>query len=330
MIDVHAHILPQRYVAFLEENGVSPAPKNRQAKYALAPWTNAPDDVIERLRLMDQAGVRQQVLSPHFAPYLKDEALSSEAARIVNEELAQVVADSPGRLMAYASLPLPYIEASLSEIAYALDELGMRGVALLCFCGDLSIADPLFDPIYAELDRRGATLFLHPCQNGLCSKFLQDWKLTNSLGPTLEDMVAAVHLIIAQVPQRFPNLKIIVPHLGGGLPMLVGRLDNQLGLSVPLDEPPSASLRRLYYDCCCHGSVSALRTAVAEIGADRILLGTDYPMLTLHETYAETVGIVERAALSERDTMLILNRNARDLFPALPGGSPRLLQTRLA
>jgi 6-methylsalicylate decarboxylase len=193
----------------------------------------------------------------------------------------------------------------------------MIGVGLQCSCLDQSVADGRFDPIYRELDRRQAVVFFHPCVNGLCSPLISQWGLAATAGTVFEDTTIALHLILRQIPHRFPDITFIVPHLGGALPMLLNRLDNQLPLSTPgLPEEPSRTARRLFYDTVGHGSVAALRCAVDAFGADRLLPGSDYPVLLAFESYRETFGYLHRAGLDEAALSRILSVNATEVFGA--------------
>ncbi|MEJ7935934.1 amidohydrolase family protein [Sphingobium sp. AN558] len=319
LIDVHTHVLPRRYMAFLAKQGISrpqrlPPPSDAPPGNRMTPWSDSAEDVDMRINLMDHAGVRQHILSPTFAPYLEDKAAAATAARLVNREIAALVVKKPDRFRSFASLPLPHIDEALAEIDYAFDVFGMDGATIQCFVGNRSATDPLFEPVYAELNRRGAVLFLHPCVNGLCSKFVNDPSLELSLGPPLEDTVIAVHYMISTIPNRYRNLKIIIPHLAGGLAMLLRRLDNQLPLVASLAEPPSITARRMWYDSCCHGSSAAMNAAIEAFGADRIVLGSDYPFLTPHETYGETIGFLARLGLSDSALELVLRGNAEALL----------------
>jgi aminocarboxymuconate-semialdehyde decarboxylase len=108
----------------------------------------------------------------------------------------------------------------------------------------------------------------------------------------VEDTIAAAQLIVAGIPSRYPALKIIVSHLGGGLPMLLQRMDNQVGWAAPdMPEPPSVAARHLWYDTVGHGYLPALRCAVEAFGADRLVLGTDFPYET-GDTFRRAVNYV--------------------------------------
>jgi 6-methylsalicylate decarboxylase len=127
-------------------------------------------------------------------------------------------------------------------------------------------------------------------------------------------MTVALHLIIAAIPSRYPRIEIVLPHLAGGLASLIRRLDNQLPLTAALGEAPGQTVRRMWYDSCCHGSAEALHAAIAAFGADRILPGSDYPALTLHETYSETMGFLSTSGIDAADLDRIVRTNAEALF----------------
>jgi predicted TIM-barrel fold metal-dependent hydrolase len=271
--------------------------------------------VALRLKLMDAAGVRTQVLSPTLAPYLDNEAAGMKAARLLNDAHARLAREHPGRLASFVSLPLPHVEASLAEMRRGLDELGMAGVTMQCSCLGQSIADDRFDPLFKEMNGRGAALFLHPAVNGLQSRLITDWGLTAAAGPVLEDLAVALHLMIKGIPVRYPDIRIIVPHLGGGLAGLLERLDNQLPQFVPgFTGAPSQMARSFWYDTVSHGSRAGLRAAVDAFGAERLLPGSDFPVLLSFEAYADTFGYVEKSGLKRREARRILYDNAPRLL----------------
>jgi len=201
------------------------------------------------------------------------------------------------------------------SIAKRIDLMDQAGVANQCFCLDRSIADDHFDPIYRALNERSAVVFFHPCVNGICSPFVCDWRLSSTAGTVFEDTVAALQLIAKQIPHRYSNIKFIVPHLGGALPMLLNRLDNQLAMTIPgLPEKPSLTARRFWYDTVGHGSKAACLCAVEAFGDRQILPGSDYPLLLPFERYAETFAYIRQPGLTEESVHRILYENARDVF----------------
>jgi 6-methylsalicylate decarboxylase len=172
-----------------------------------------------------------------------------------------------------------------------------------------------FEPIYKELDRRGGVLYFHPSGNGLCSPFLNDYGLTYAAGAPMEDTTVIAHLMARAIPTRFPNIKIVVAHYGGALPMLLDRLDHEAPPRVPgLAEPPSVTARRLYYDTVGHGSNVALWAAWKAFGADHLMAGSDYPVTLYFAQYAANFEHIRNSELPLDDIDQILSGTARRLL----------------
>lgn len=312
MIDVHAHLYSRPLIEWLRRDPATAA----GAKRADLPGADDSDaHLAARLAMMDSAGVARQVVSPPPAPYPREEAEGVALARAINDAAVAFVARRPDRFSGFACLPLPHVDASVAEARRCLGEQRMAGVMLQCFCGALSAADERFEPIYAELDRHEAVLLLHPCVNGVCSPFVTQWGLSGSVGPTFEDTTIALHFIAREIPRRHPRIKIIIPHFGGGLPMLLHRLDHQFLIDgrKPV-EPPSVTSRRFWYDTVSHGSKAALACAIDAFGDDRIVMGSDFPFLTQYEPYAETMSYQRAAALSAEALRRIELANAESLL----------------
>ncbi len=313
IVDIHAHYFPKAYNDLLVRIG------GRSLPEAARPITARPlrnDDlsgIPERLARMDDAGVGMQILSPAASPpYAEKEADAVAAARLINDSYAELARTYPGRFAAVVSLPLPHIDAALREMERGLDRLGMVGVSLTCSCFDRSTAEAEFEPLYAEMNRRGTVLNYHPIQNGICSPMINDYKFTVSVGASLEDSAIVLHLIARRVPERYPRIKYVVPHLGGLIPMQLQRLDNQVPRQYPdLPERPSVTARRFYYDTVGHGSQAALLCAWKAFGADHLVAGSDYPVLMAFETYRQTFHYIRETGLPDEDVDKILNHNAQ-------------------
>jgi predicted TIM-barrel fold metal-dependent hydrolase len=272
------------------------------------------ESIDRRLAMMDEAGVERQVFCPPtLTPYSQDQSEAVGAARLYNDIVHDLVRSHPSRFAAFVSLPLPHIDASLEEMARGLDRLGMVGVSMTCSVFDRSAAEAEFEPLYEEMNRRGTLLFYHPCQNGICSPMLNDYGFTLAVGASLEDTVVVLHLIKRHVVERFPNIKIIVPHLGGLLPMQLARLDSQ-AWTPDLPEAPSVTARRLYYDTVGWGSQAALLCAHRAFGAEHLVTGSDFPVLLSAETYARTFAYINESDLPREDIDAILHRNAASLL----------------
>jgi 6-methylsalicylate decarboxylase len=316
IVDVHAHYFPQAYTDFLLRIGGRSLPEAARPLTARSMRRDDPAGIVARLQQMDEAGVQMQVLSPAASPpYAEQEADAVEAARLINDSYADLATLHPDRLAAFVSLPLPHIDASLREMERGLDELGMLGVSMTCSCFDRSTAEAEFEPLYEEMNRRGAVLNYHPIQNGICSPLINDYRFTVSVGASLEDSAIVLHLIARHVPTRYPHIKYVVPHLGGIVPMLLQRLDNQAPSQHPdLPERPSITAGRFYYDTVGHGSEAALLCAWKAFGADHLVAGSDYPVLLSFETYRQTFHYIRESGLPAEDVDQILNHNAQRLL----------------
>jgi 6-methylsalicylate decarboxylase len=308
-IDVHAHYWTQGYLDLLAGLGKADAGAARGI------GAGGGAELAARLRLMDRAGVEMQVLSAcPQSPYGEDAKKATRAARFVNDQYAGLVEDHRDRFGAFAALPMPHIDESIGEMRRALNELRMAGVAMNTTVGGRALVDPGYEPVFAELNRTGAVLYLHPAGNSACSPLIGNYHLTWMVGAPVEDTISIMHLITHGIPARYPNIKIINSHLGGALPMLLQRADDQYRWEAPdTPEPPSVAARRMWYDTVGHGHVPALRCAIDSFGADRLLLGTDFPYEN-GDTFVRAVDYVNDPRIGTAAARAILDQNASALL----------------
>ena len=308
-IDVHAHYWTEEYLDLLIGLGKADAGQARGI------GAGGGADLEVRLRLMDRAGVQMQVLSAcPQTPYGGDGQKAASAARFVNDQYADLVRRHRDRFAAFAALPMPHLEESASEMGRALDELGMAGVAMNTTVLGRALVEPEYEPIFAELNRRNAVLYLHPAGNGACSPLISNYRLTWMVGAPVEDTISVMHLITHGIPTRYPNIKIINSHLGGALPMLLQRADDQYRWEAPdTPEPPSVAARRMWYDTVGHGHVPALRCAIDSFGADRLLLGTDFPYEN-GDIFVRAVDYIRDPQIDTAAARAILDQNASALL----------------
>jgi predicted TIM-barrel fold metal-dependent hydrolase len=308
-IDVHAHYWTDDYLDLLADLGKTDTGTQRGL------GAGDGEELEARLRLMDRAGVDVQILSaaPQF-PYAEDRDKAVAAARFVNDQYAALVEVHPDRFRAFAATPMPHIDASIAELGRALDELHMVGVTMNTTVLDQALVDPQYEPVFAELDRRAAVLYLRPAGNSACTPLIRDYHLTWMVGAPIEDTISIMQLITHGIPARYPRIKIINSHLGGALPMLLQRADDQYQWEAPdTPERPSIAARRMWYDSVGHGHVPALRCAIDYFGADRLVLGTDFPYET-GDVYVRAVDYIADSRITEREAAAILEGNAAALF----------------
>jgi aminocarboxymuconate-semialdehyde decarboxylase len=308
-IDVHAHYWTDDYLDLLVDLGKADAGAARGI------GAGGGAELDARLALMDRAGVDMQVLSacPQM-PYGQDQAKAAAVAGFVNDQYAKLVQAYPDRFRAFAALPMPHLDQSIGELSRALDQLGMAGVAMNTTVLGRALVEPDYEPVWAELNGRGAVLYLHPAGNSACSPLIGNYHLTWMVGAPAEDTISVMQLITHGIPARYPDIKIINSHLGGALPMLLQRADDQYSWEAPdTPEPPSVAARRMWYDTVGHGHVPALRCAIDSLGADRLLVGTDFPYEN-GDVFVRAVDYINDSQIDTIAARAILDQNAATLL----------------
>ena len=307
-IDVHAHYFPVEYLDRLDLYGGSQTTQLlRKAKLAHEGFSG----IEAHFRNMDLAKVDLQVLSVSGQlPYFANENDALDAAKLGNDIYARIVGEYPKRFAAFACTPLPHVQASIDEMRRALDELGMVGVTAGTTVLGKSIADPAFDEFFAEVNRRKAVLFIHPMGGSAGSPLIESTKLTWPIGAPLEDTICMLQFMQANIPSRFPDIKIILPHLGGFAPFLMARLDQLQDHFLPASAtPPSVQAKYFWYDTV-NANPSALRCTQEAVGTDRLLFGTDYPFWR-DDAFKLCADYIAEAGLPKADVNRILHANAQ-------------------
>jgi aminocarboxymuconate-semialdehyde decarboxylase len=273
--------------------------------------------VEERLKDMDQQKVDVQVLSIHmpFIGYHLGAAQGLALAREVNDEIGATVRQNAGRLAGLATLPVQDVKAAIGELERAVTKLGLKGAALDTQVNGEQWDEPRFLPFFKAAEGMGAVLFYHPQpQNNFLMQRINRHGLFNSLGVILDDAIVTAVLICGGVLEKCPDLKVCIAHGGGPACYAMGRLDrNWHGRpqtrSTP--QPPSAYQKKLYYDTVV-GSEEALRFLIDRVGAERVVLGSDWPFVRWDPS---PVGWVEGLkSLSAEEKEKILWKNLAELL----------------
>ena len=313
-IDVHAHFLPDDYRrAALAAGHVHP-----DGMPALPEW-----DVGSALGLMDDLHIRTALLSisspgVHFG----DDVVARDLARSVNRQGADLVRDHPGRFGLFAALPLPDVEASIREAAFALDTLGADGVTMETNHHGLYMGDPALDPLMAELDRRGAVVFLHPaspaCAGCLSLAFGQPHPVIEFIFETTR---AVAHMLYRRTLDRFPNIRLVVPHAGAALSVVADRIADQaavLHTGEPLSrEEIFTTLGRLHYDLAGSPLPRVAPALLSFADPDRLHYGSDWPF-TPTDTAARLADEIDASdVFDDALRRKVLLDNALALFPRL-------------
>ena len=310
-IDVHAHYFPVEYLDRLDiRAGSRTTAFFRKANLAFEGFTGLEAHFYN----MDLAKVDLQVLSVSGQlPYFTNENDAVDSARLANDIYARIVREYPKRFAAFACTPLPHIQASIDEMTRALDELGMVGVTAGATVLGKSIADPAFSDFFAELNRRKAVLFIHPIGGSAGSPLIESSKLVWPIGAPLEDTICMLQFMQANIPSRFPDIKIILPHLGGFAPFLIARLDQLQDHFLPASAPPPSVQAKYFWYDTVNANPSALRCTQEAVGTDHLLFGTDYPFWR-DAAFKLCADYIAESGLPKRDVDCILDRNAQKLL----------------
>jgi len=299
-IDTHAHIVPDFYRKWLADKGVD------AGGLPVPTWSTR-----STLDFMDVNGIETSIMAvstPGVEPGKPVEA--RRMARELNEFSAKVVADDSTRFGFYATLTLPDVDGALAEAAYALDELNADGIVLHAHAKGIYLGDPSFDPLFDELNRREAVIFVHPSElagNAVpgIPAYVADF--------LLDSVRAAVNLSMSGTMDRCPNIKVILSHAGGFLPYSSVRMAPQASPKRTLEDGLRL-FRRFYLDTALASTNFSLPSLLAFADPTHITYGTDFPY------GPAAVGIMftkELDAYKDADHSAINRGNAEVLFPRL-------------
>lgn len=313
-IDIHAHILPPKFFADAEKLGVNTS--SGRIGQTLAKMFAGPE---ERIRDMDQYQVSMQILSMG-PPGVDLEGASPqqavELARRCNDFLAGVVAKHPKQFQALAVLPLQDAKASRVELERAVKELGLKGAKIFSNVKGKYPDHPDFWPIYELCSQLDVPLYIHPTRPPNVAN-LMDLGLLLPIGFLFDSSLAVARLIYSQVLEKFPQLKLILAHLGSTLIYLAARLDIEGLISDKertsarslLPHPPTHYIKTIYTDTVSHHR-PAYYCALETSGPEKIMLGSDYP----YSLWNRTVDAIEELDIPREDKEMIYCKNAQRLF----------------
>ena len=272
-------------------------------------------DVETILAVEGRAGIERVVLSP-WVPLLYPDAEPAaclERCRIQNEALARIIGTNPNLLAALGAVPLQDPELAAAEVDAVL-AAGLAGVEIPASVGGAYVGDDRFEPFWAAAEKAGALVFIHPTTRGFSDRVFGDHYLWNTVGNPLETTIAAAQMTMSGLLERHPDLRVVLAHGGGALLALRGRLAHahsfQPEARSELRESPLESIRRFHFDTVTHDR-ELLRALVEWAGADRVLLGSDYPFDMADHDPAASVRALGLEPDAER---AILGGNAERLL----------------
>jgi aminocarboxymuconate-semialdehyde decarboxylase len=266
---------------------------------------------LARIKALDEMKIDVQAISPSpiLLFYWEDAAVAAHFSRRQNEAIQAVVKNHPDRFIGFGSVPLQSITDSIA-IAEEAKNMGLKGLEIGNAVGDKPLDDPSFEPFFEAAQKLDMLLFVHPLEGGLDADDPLAPILGNVLQFTFRTTMMVERMIIKGMFEKYPNLRLCLSHGGGLLAFNIWRLDHSYGLRADLQKTiphkPSAYLKKFYFDTIVH-SVAALQYLVQVVGADRVVIGTDYPM-AMGEF--DTVAKVMQLGLSDGERGQILGGNA--------------------
>jgi 6-methylsalicylate decarboxylase len=306
-IDVHQHVVPPFYAEALPTHGGDPSGT------VIPQWS--PESAIN---FMDAQEIATGILSLTAPSVVRwDKSERREIARRVNEYTADLVAKRPDRFGNFATLPVPDVDGAFRELEHALDTLRADGVILLANYAGKYLGDAGFEPLWAELDRRQAVVFVHPGQPPLPTA-------AGVVGPLVDypfdTTRTAIQVVLNGIVDRYPGARIILAHAGGFLPYASHRFAELARVFRPDAAKPAdilASFQRFYFDTALSSGPAALPSLKAFAGSGRILFGSDFPYAPAEVGASFTGKLDAYDGLTADEHEAISHGNAWTLFPRL-------------
>ena len=318
-IDCQSHIFPDAYIEILAQNP-HPPQVIRRGNEAVVTYGDVQTfrlqdeayDPKRKLQDMDEAGVDMALLSTNIPPpCMLAPELGNKGAQAINDAIAELVDAHPHRFAGLACLPWQDIEEAITEME-RVKGLGFRGIMLYSHIGGKPVDAPQFERVYAHAETLQMPIVMHPTVPTWGEAIKDHWMI-GMMGLQVDNSFALLRLILSGILERHSDLQIVMPHVGGILPYMSGRIDHQtevLGRAREnITHAPSAYLRRIYLDTVSP-SVESLQYAYQYSGADRLLFGTDHPWVDM----PRFVGLIEEMPISETDKAQIFSENAIKLF----------------
>lgn len=314
-LDIHAHLYPLSFVRSVVDKGgeLGVFADRLLRRVGERPFMSGAID--RRLEIMASTGIDRQVLSmPNHWVLDEDVAKCGENARLANDALAEVCSQHPDRFRLFVGLPYVNHEAALRELDRAVTELRPAGLIMPTHVLGHPLDWAELDPVYAEAERRGLPIFLHPAHpyQAPTPAGFDDFGLTVALYFPMEDATAVLRLVCSGVLERHPDLRIICPHLGGAIPFIFQRIDMESSPRMPdgalLPHPPTFYLQKMLYDTASiHGP--ALRCSCDTLGPQHLAFGTDFPYL-LEPEIRQIIQTIDDLDLTEAERAGVLHGNA--------------------
>jgi len=319
-IDVHNHFYPKRFIEELEKNGPKAGISIEKDNWGRAIMvhggnrvvtiTTPMSDINKRLEDMAEVGFDKQILTLSIPSVdIFPVEVAKDMARIVNDEFAKICRDKPDSFMAFATLPFIDPEAAVNELERCVKELGFKGACIGSNINGMNLDDKRLYPFYEKMADYDFPIHIHP-RTPRDKETYKDYRLGPMIGFEMDLCVAVVRLVMGGVLERYPNIKFVVSHLGGAIPYLAERIQNCYEAYPECQEnisrPAKEYLKDFYYDTVSFFE-PALMCAYSFVGAERLILGSDYPHVI--GDIGEAITSIEHLNISQEDKEMIYSGN---------------------
>jgi aminocarboxymuconate-semialdehyde decarboxylase len=313
-IDMHAHLLVPEVWPLLEPY---PQAKTDIGDFLRSPIAARLTSIEQRFAEMERQGIDVQVISLHFQHQhdWAERDLASRYVKLLNEKVAEQVDAHKDRLVGLGVVSLQHPDLAAEQVTHAMKELGLKGIMMTTMIGNEEISAERFAPFWSKAEELGAVVFIHP--EGFAGggeRFAGAGQLGNTIGMPLDTSVALSHMIFSGFLDRHPKAKIVLSHGGGFLPSYIGRADNCYARSSQcktMAKAPSEYLKNLYYDTLVY-SPENLAYLIEQVGAERLVLGTDYPFpIASQDPVGDALAV---QGISDADLEAILSGNVTRLL----------------
>ncbi|SPE41819.1 Amidohydrolase 2 [Candidatus Sulfopaludibacter sp. SbA3] len=272
-------------------------------------------DIDYREQVLIEHGVATQVVTLTTpGTHVEQPETAVRFAAMVNDAFAAVVQDKRGRFAALATLPLNDPAASVKELERACRQLGLRGAMLFSNVNGVGLNDDRFLPLYEAANDLGAVLYIHPT-HPVGVEAMTDFWLMPLVGFLCDTTLAAAKIVFSGIPERFPNIKWALCHMGGAIPYLAERLDRGFHAFTEcrahIPHPPTYYLKQFYYDTV-NFDPRAIQLAIAFAGIDHIMAGSDYPHMI--GSIPQMIQSIAGLPISDADKAAIYGGNAARLM----------------
>lgn len=305
-IDTHAHLWSEEYLDFLNTLGAKGTDVAKNIRQS-----DSEEDLKHRFNNMDKAGVKLQILSATpQSPQWGSKEQAKKSAGMINSLYEKLVKKYPERFKAYGAVSLPYLDLAVSQAKSILKNDSFIGIAVPTLVRDeISIADEKFEKFFEVLNQYKANVYIHPTGCGANSPMINDFELEWVVGAPIEAMLSTLQLLKRDIPKRYPNIKFHISHLGGAIPFLMTRIEDNYEDWDSFNDSPTEMLKKHFTFDTANFKKESLLSSIETFGIDKFMLGSDFPYFQ-DKKYIRAVEYIKNSGIDTEKIEAVLSKNA--------------------